>query len=94
MTSTPTIWTPAANSVPENRARDEMMLSRRSTSLRSRPAAPPRPLPRLRAGLDVVEGSRILGEAITVYVGVYCTLQWWFYRQMRERSERRDDGDA
>lgn len=41
---------------------------------------------------DIVQASHILGESITTFVAVYCTLQWKMYRDIRQ-SRDKDDND-
>lgn len=43
-------------------------------------------------GGDLVHASRVAGDAIIVYVGVLCTLNWAMYKRIREDAERGRDG--
>ena len=35
----------------------------------------------------------LIGKSIVMFTMMYCTLNWWMYRNARIESENKDDGD-
>lgn len=36
---------------------------------------------------DMVETSYYVGKGITLFTMFYCTMNWWFYKRLREDQE-------
>lgn len=54
--------------------------------------SPRLPLSRALASADLIHASEVFGKGIILFTGFYCTLNYMYYKELREKiEEKRSD---
>ena len=54
------------------------------------PVRPRRVMMRPRAAIDLQEGAALVGKGLGLFVLFTSSMNWWFYRRVREEAENKN----